>query len=164
MLVIIPLGFPPPGDWPGQKLQGQKSFLILKLLMWRKITACKGAEPGPWQGGGLGARQPGVLPTVEQMLPASTAQGSPGRGALCAWRVQWALPVAFAPRVLCPPSSPFLGLDSEFSQGKQNLSRSSPQWYSQHQHVVLIQSSENMLMYSLSPWPWFCYENHLADL
>lgn len=30
MLVIIPLGFPLPGDWPGQKLQGQKSFLYLE--------------------------------------------------------------------------------------------------------------------------------------
>lgn len=69
---------------------------------------------------------------------------------------------------LCPTLVPaqlsFLGLDSEFSQGKQNLSRSSLQCYSQHQHVVLIQPFENMLMYSLSPQPWFCYENHLADL
>lgn len=29
--------------------------------------------------------------------------------------------------------------------------------------MVLIQPSDNMPLYSLSPWLWFCYEKYLTD-
>lgn len=92
MFVIISLFFFLFSFFPGigqaRNYRGTHFFFVLKLLMWKENhSPLMMLSEQAWPGGGLGDRQPGVLPTGEQTAPASQDPADPtGRGTLCAWR------------------------------------------------------------------------------